>query len=377
MYEHKDGRWVVYVEPEVARAVPPQAIAARPKLALPGVFAGQQQGTRVVAAAVQTIIPVPATDLMLRADAGRVTHTPPAWYADLIQCVAGDIAAELLARKAQLTQQTHGFVGPGRHVYDDGAVIAMASGLRSMFSALGVTIGGGVKVPEINRTVFLLGRDGFACVKSLGDNLNPPFADLATAAGAAANAQRTAAIANFRAVNPQSVGRGDDDVMGEIRNVHGTNPAYTKGGVALMNLDALTQLSDHPSHDVQAFIHLMVHEFVHANSDGGGGEAIAHHGLNQQHEEGVTDLIARAISDAINAARGSAGLDATTRAVVERTVPQVAAMTFGSNGGVRYQAEVDLVVRRIGDPEMLRNVVARAYFGNDAASKSAIAGALT
>jgi hypothetical protein len=309
------------------------------------------------------------TDLMPAGQIGSgLTPNPPSWYRTLVDEVSTGIASDLEKEKANLTKKDHSFTGPGNHVYNDAVIIAMGSGLRQMIAKLGLA-NQSVVVPELNRNLFVINEvERFAYINYL-DSPTPtdPARTIDRLPGGCAAAMTmdltslgTKAVAAYKADNPHAT-ISHDDAAKAIVGEKGKNPARTSRGVVLVNVPLLTNLASQPSDELNAFVHLIIHEFVHANSAGGGGLALAGHGaLNDAHEEGVTDTIARAISDAINKARTTG--DPSTKAIVAAAVPEIKAMTFGADTGVRYQSEVDMVLAKIVDRSTLQKAIAKPYF---------------
>src|SRR5262249_726000 len=114
-----------------------------------------------------------------------------------------------------------------------------------------------------------------------------------------------------------------------------------------------------------AFAHLLIHEFIHANSVGGGGATTDKNILGKNFDEALTETLARAVSTGINQAR-QRGTKSFDSSVVSAAVRQIKFNTFGACGCLRYQTEVDLIARKITEPERLKVVLDEAYFGGGA-----------
>jgi hypothetical protein len=330
-----------------------------------------------------TVQQVSVSQLSHATDAPKLASKPPVWLDGFVDELAQGVGAALRAEAGPIAEHEGSVAYPksggATHVFDDRVVIAVAGGLRAMLRTLGIEKE--AVVPIVGKTLLIehdLAKASY--LQCLGTPIETyerrGLGTMGKAAALDVSQLRNEAVAHQRAQKPgDTTGKSDEQVSAMIIAENGPNPAFARGGMVLLNANAssLDQIARSSDQVHQAVVHLLIHEFVHANSAGGGGAAFASEVLDNEYEEAVTEILARSVSLAINQARGELG--GAVGDAVRAAVPEIRFLTFSTCGCMRYQSNVNMIVDRIVDPTVLRRV-ASVYLGSGKAHTGDIAGTL-
>ena len=285
----------------------------------------------------------------------------PDWYTGLVQRIADGIALELRASPVASPKVKANAGDP----LTPGETAVIVAAFKEMHTALGVTPNKVVDVSNFNTSLIAIdGDEEFSLVQRLSELGRTPVPGTPTATLEADY------VREYKAATPDD-GRKPEEIAKEGREKYVSNPARTAGGVVYLNLSWIEQLrpsAETATDPTAGFAYLIMHELIHAHNHKGGECAVCD-GLQQAHsadkgdlDEGITDILSRAMADAVNQAR--------VEPAVAAAVGEIHRLTFGDAGG-RYDVPVARALQALQDP-VVAQLAVRHYFKNEPADETRI-----
>ena len=171
-----------------------------------------------------------------------------------------------------------------------------------------------------------------------------------------------ASRARLQGLDP-SASNGEAETFAKTKYLK--NPARTAGGHVYVNRPSLGGLRPQGEDQHAGFVFTLMHEVMHSRNAQGGGctvcDAVQKQPKTQGNpnpdlDEGITDLMTRALADAINHARAA---DAAVRGAIGPVVHP----TFGNEPAVRYKEAVVATAKELAYPHVAQKALAHYLRG--------------